>query len=203
MRARVAYISSLGTTAILVAAALLMLAVVGAIVTFKGWPGAANADGVRSVPLPPSFTRASATLVAARPHRRAGLVRSAALAARVGGRRLSTAGLVKQTGPGAGGVAGVVKVTSGPGPSMHGVFPQPAQPIPSFPPPSGRNPVTVQLPQGASGGGSSTILPVELPNPGSVAPVTGQVGTTVEHVTSQVPAPVNVVEHVRDVLPIH
>jgi hypothetical protein len=84
---------------------------------------------------------------------------------------------------------------------MHGVFPQPTHPIPSFPPPSGRNPVTVQLPQGASGGGSSTILPVELPNPGSGA--TGPVGTTVEQVTSQVPSPPSAVEQVRDVLPIH
>jgi hypothetical protein len=201
MRARVAYISSLGTTAILVAAALLMLAVVGAIVAFKGWPGAANADGVRSVPLAPSFTRASATLVVARTHRRAGVVRSGALAAKAGGRRLSTAGLVKQVGPGA--VGGVVKVTSGPGPSMHGVFPQPTHPIPSFPPPSGRNPVTVQLPQGTSGGGSGTVVPVELPNPGSAAPVTGQVGTTVGQVTSQAPSPPGVVEHIRDVLPIH
>jgi hypothetical protein len=200
MRARVAYISSLGTTAILVAAALLMLAVVGAIVAFKGWPGAANADGVRSVPLPPSFTRASATLVAA--HRRAGVVRSGAVAARTGGRKLSTVGLVKQVGPG-GAVAGVVKVTGGPGPSMHGTFPQPTHPIPSFPAPSGRNPVTVQLPQTTSGGGSNTILPVEVPSPTSVAPVTGQVGTTVEQVTSHAPAPSSAVEQVRGVLPIH
>ena len=202
MRARVAYISSLGTTAILVAAALLMLAVVGAIVAFKGWPGAANADGVRSVPLPPSFTRASATLVAARQHRPAGLVRSATVAARLGGGKLSTVGLVKQVGPG-GAVAGVVKVTGGPGPSMHGVFPQPTHPIPSFPAPSGRNPVTVQLPQTTSGGGSNTTVPVQIPNPTGVAPVTGQVGTTVEQVTSHVPAPSSAVEQVRDVLPIH
>jgi hypothetical protein len=66
MRARVAYISSLGTTAILVAAALLMLAVVGAIVAFRGWPGAANAAGVQSVPLTSPLTRASATLVVTR-----------------------------------------------------------------------------------------------------------------------------------------
>src|SRR3954470_6700182 len=52
MRARPAYISSLGTTAILVAAALLMLAVVSAIVAFRGSPGSATGDGgVQSVPL--------------------------------------------------------------------------------------------------------------------------------------------------------
>ena len=51
MRARFAYISSLGTTAILVAAALLMLAVVGALVAFRGWPGSANGAVVQPVPL--------------------------------------------------------------------------------------------------------------------------------------------------------
>jgi hypothetical protein len=199
MRARVAYISSLGTTAILVAAALLMLAVVGAIVTFKGWPGAANADGVRSVPLIPSFTRANATLVVTRAARRASVVRVRPVSATRTTRRLSTAGLVKQVGPGAAG--GVVKVTSGPGPSIHGTVPQGTQPIPSFPPPSGRNPVTVQLPQASSGGGSSSPLPVQLPSPSGVAPVTGEVSTSVGQVTSHVPAPSTVVEHVRNVLP--
>src|SRR5437868_7132004 len=133
MRARVAYISSLGTTAILVAAALLMLAVVGALVAFKGWPGAANADGVQSVPLAPSFTRASAALVVARAHHRSAVVRSGARSAvaRKPAGRLSTAGLVKVVGPR--GVPGVVKVTSGPGPGMHPVFPQPGHPLPSFP----------------------------------------------------------------------
>ena len=62
MRVRVAYISSLGTTAILVAAALLMLAVVGAIVGVPGWPGGANGAGrpvrCRSAQ---SFTRGART----------------------------------------------------------------------------------------------------------------------------------------------
>src|SRR3954463_12019313 len=53
MRARFAYISSLGTTAILVAAALLMLAVVSAIVAFRGWPGQASSGGVQTIPLAP------------------------------------------------------------------------------------------------------------------------------------------------------
>src|SRR2546423_11436655 len=122
MRARVAYISSLGTTAILVAAALLMLAVVGAIVAFRGWPGAANGAGVQSVPLTSPLTRASATLLATRAHRGGGVVRARGAAATKGAGRLSTVGLVKQVGPGP--VPGIVKVTTGgPGPSMHGVFP--------------------------------------------------------------------------------
>src|SRR3954453_9090937 len=160
MRARVAYISSLGTTAILVAAALLMLAVVGAIIAFRGWPGAAKGAGVQSVPLTPPLTRASATLVVARGHHASAVGRARPVAARA--RRLSTAGLVKQVGPGV--VRGVVKVTSGPGPSVAGVLPQPSQPIASFPPPTGRNPVTVPLPASSPGGGSSG-LPVQLPQP--------------------------------------
>jgi hypothetical protein len=203
MRARVAYISSLGTTAILVAAALLMLAVVGAIVAFRGWPGAANGADVQSVPLTSPLTRASATLVATRTsHGGRGVVRAAGVAATKGAARLSTVGLVKQVGPGP--LPGIVKLTTGgPGPSMHGVFPGPSRPIPSFPPPTGRNPVTVQLPPSSPGGGSSTLAPVELPNPAGAAPVTTQVGTSVGQVVTQVPSPPAVVESVRDVLPIH
>jgi hypothetical protein len=202
MRARVAYISSLGTTAILVAAALLMLAVVGAIVAFRGWPGAANADGVQSVPLAPSFTRASASVVSTRVHRAASVVRSTArpVASRRTG-RLSTVGLVKVVGPSV--VPGIVKATSGPGPSVHSVYPSPSRPFtPSFPPPASGNPVAVPLPQASSGGGSGGPLPVSLPG-GGAAPVTGQVGSAVGQVAAAAPAPPAVVETVRDVLPIH
>src|SRR2546423_14397787 len=51
MRARAAYISSLGTTGILVASALLMLGMVSAIVAFNGWPAGAVGAGVESGPL--------------------------------------------------------------------------------------------------------------------------------------------------------
>src|SRR3954464_6935579 len=116
MRARVAYISSLGTTAILVAAALLMLAVVGAIVAFRGWPGAANGADVQSVPLTSPLSRASATLVANRTsHRGRGVVRTASVVATKGAARLSTAGLVKQVGPGP--LPGIVRARpAGPAP---------------------------------------------------------------------------------------
>ena len=204
MRARVAYISSLGTTAILVSAALLMLAVVGAIVTFRGWPGAANADGVQSVPLTPSFTRTGDSLVVTHVHRASAVVRSRArpVAARTNA-RLSTAGLVKVVGPRT--LPGVVKVTGGPGPAIHPVFPQP-QPgsgtLPSFPPPSGRNPpVTVPLPTASSGDGSGP--PLQLPDGGATAPVTHQVDSVVSNVVSQAPSPPPVVDGVRSVLPIH
>src|SRR3954469_22963057 len=100
MRARVAYISSLGTTAILVAAALLMLAVVGALVAFRGWPGSANGAVVQPVSLGPGSGAARTVLTrpaaATKPVVR---VRSfAALAATRA--RVSTAGLVKRPEPG-------------------------------------------------------------------------------------------------------
>src|SRR5947209_16012115 len=200
MRARVAYISSLGTTAILVAAALLMLAVVGAIVAFRGWPGAANAQGVQSVPLSPPLSAASETLVVSRVDRTgAGVGRSAgAVAARTAAGRLSTAGLVKVTGPSV--VAGVVKVTSGPGPAIQPVYLQSGRPVSSFPPPTGRNPVTVPFPSGSSGGGPNG--PVPLPGGAAVAPVTRQVSAIAAPVVAAVPSPPSVVEQVRDALPI-
>jgi hypothetical protein len=40
LRASKAYIASLGTTSVLIASSLLMLAFVSALVTYKGWPGA-------------------------------------------------------------------------------------------------------------------------------------------------------------------
>ena len=201
MRARVAYISSLGTTAILVAAALLMLAVVGAIVAFKGWPGAANGAEVQPVPLTSPLSRASATLVANRASHRAVVRSSRVVATRAAG-RLSTAGLVKQVGPGPA-VGGIVKVTTGgPGPSMRGVFPQPTHPLPSFPAPAGRNPVTVQLPPTSPGGGSTTLVPVQLPTPSVSPPVTAQVGDGVGQVVAHAPSPPAAVESVRSVLPV-
>jgi hypothetical protein len=50
MRARAAVIPTLGTTGILLAASLLMLALVSALVAFRGWPGGTG-DSVASVPV--------------------------------------------------------------------------------------------------------------------------------------------------------
>lgn len=44
MRAGKAYLSSLGTTGVLIASSLLLLAVVGALVAFDSWPGSATAE---------------------------------------------------------------------------------------------------------------------------------------------------------------
>lgn len=51
MRARAAYITSFGTTGILVAAALLMLTLVSALVAFHAWPGSTPGESVAAVPL--------------------------------------------------------------------------------------------------------------------------------------------------------
>jgi hypothetical protein len=59
MRARAAYISSLGTGGILVASALLMLALVSALVAFHAWPGGHAASGTVSIPLNPSSSDAA------------------------------------------------------------------------------------------------------------------------------------------------
>jgi hypothetical protein len=192
MRARVAYISSLGTTAILVAAALLMLAVVGAIVAFRGWPGAANAAGVQSVPLPPSLTQSRTALIITRVKPARAVVRVGAVAAR---RFTSTAGLVKVVGPRA--VSGVVRLPGRSSPSAHGVFPQPGRPLPTFPAPSGRDPVTISLPPASPDSGPGGIVPLQLPDTSAAAPVTNAVSTLVE----RVPPPPRVVHGVRSALP--
>jgi hypothetical protein len=80
MRARAAYISSLGTTGILVSSALLMLAMVSALVAFRAWPGGQAGADVQRIPIEssgattlvsvhrapvPSATRIAASRIAA------------------------------------------------------------------------------------------------------------------------------------------
>lgn len=110
MQARAAYIRSFGTTGILVAAALLMLATVGALVAYDGWPERTVGEPVTSVPVqtlpdaraargvrrtPPAaaklVARAAASAAATTPV--PGLVRVAAAGGASGG--ASTVGLVK------------------------------------------------------------------------------------------------------------
>jgi hypothetical protein len=90
MRARAAYIRSLGTTSILVVAAILMLGVVGALVGFHGWPEGAVGDTVPSVPLKPA---PQPVLSAVRDVREAPNVTRGA---RLLGDRTATVGLVKE-----------------------------------------------------------------------------------------------------------
>src|SRR4051794_33813766 len=169
MRARVAYISSLGTTAILVAAALLMLAVVGALVAFKGWPGSANGAVVQQVPLGPGTGAAETVLV--RPAAATRVVRARPVAQRAAAAkaRVSTAGLVKE--PEADVVPGVVMDPVAPA-EMHPASPEPiaappaAQPAiapPAQPPSTPATPAPV-----GSGGGPLPLVPLPDPSaPGS------------------------------------
>jgi hypothetical protein len=94
MRARAAYISSFGTTGVLVAAALLVLATVSALVAFHAWPGSAPIDSVAPMavgaPHPPAALRSSRAPATA--------ARRAPRPART---RVSTAGLVKVAPPAA------------------------------------------------------------------------------------------------------
>jgi hypothetical protein len=185
MRARVAYISSLGTTAILVAAALLMLVLVGALVAFRGWPGRANGAVVHPVPLGPAATPARAILVrpAASTKR---IVRVGSFSRVAASRaRLSTAGLVKR--PTAPPVSGLVMTPApaapmtpaSPSPPSAGPPPSPAPAAPAIAPPAPQdpgNPAPVGDPNGALSG--VTLLDPGAPPPQSPTSeqVVGMVG---------------------------
>lgn len=203
MRARVAYISSLGTTAILVAAALLMLAVVGAIVAFRGWPGGANGSGVQSVPLAPPSANANAVLVRPVAFTRRVVrlsVRPAALVA-VASRRTagSTAGLVKQPSAGGPPVQGLVMV-SVPTVTMHPASPRSGGSSggPSVPSPVGApgGPGPGQAPVPVSPGGQIALPAVPLPPPPSGSPGSDELSVVVDGLLgSAPPPPVAAVEH--------
>lgn len=176
MRARPAYISSLGTTAILVAAALLMLAVVSAIVAFRGWPGTATGSGgVHSVPLAPGTGAARAALVrrvATAPGvERAKRSANRRPAAAVKSAKLSTAGLVKG-GPSEPRVVPGIVMEPAPGAPMQAepLGPGRVQPVvPASPTPATvpdrRVPQQSDGPLPGGGGGITIPLPTPLPVP--------------------------------------
>src|SRR3954463_9918815 len=160
MRPRVAYISSLGTTAILVAAALLMLVLVGALVAFRGWPGSANGAVIQPLPLGTSATPARAIPVRPAPAAKR-IVRVGSVSRLAASRaRLSTAGLVKR--PTAATVSGLV-MTPAPAAPMTPTSPSPPSggPPPS-PPPTG----PAIAPQGPQDPGN----PAPVGDPGSQLP---------------------------------
>ena len=194
MRARVAYISSLGTTAILVAAALMMLVVVGTIVAFRGWPGSENGTGVQSVPLAPPTAPARVALVRRASYARA-VVRTRPVATVT--RRLSTAGLVKQAGPRV--VPGLVMVPA------HGAPIHPASPQPGSPsgPPGGPVPnasPTSGLPTGGPDYGQvapSGSLPAQVPAPGPPPPPADQLSVVIGQLLAAAPPPPGRVARLR------
>jgi hypothetical protein len=180
MRARVAYISSLGTTAILVAAALLMLAVVSAIVAFRGWPGDANGATVQTVPLAPHQSSQRVAVVRFSPAALSlGRSANARAARRAAAKRLDKAG-----GSGPHGVPGL---------GMQPVTLAPMTPQPSS---------IAHVPQGQTqaaqqnGGGGQPDgpapgdggVPLSLPS-SSAPPAADQVTTTVGGLLGGAPPP--------------
>jgi hypothetical protein len=193
MRARAAYISSLGTGGIIVASALLMLALVSALVAFHAWPGENAPTGTLSVPLSPSAdaTTFRATTPAHVLPARAGRADGSRHASSRRGRAasVSTAGLRKVPAAAAGPdrLAGVFKVEPTPGPPAPPVFssppstgPQTAQPTTQYVAPKPQDDgdhgltrliPTLPLPGGATGPVEQVPLPaVPL---GGVADATG------------------------------
>src|SRR3954447_3965249 len=176
MRARAAYIRSLGTTSILVAAALLMLGVVGALVGFHGWPEGAVGETVPSVPLKPAPER---VLSAVRD------VQKTSTASRIGNAaagRASTAGLVK-----------VVRVTS-PQPIGYPVAVPPGQAVPGSGAPAAQPPTAAQTDPG-----NGKLPPPATPPPAGgagppprpAAPSTDPQGlqTLIDQLTGSAPPP--------------
>jgi hypothetical protein len=200
MRARLAYISSLGTTTILVAAAVLLLGVVGAIVAFDGWPGGETGATVQTVPLArPAAVTAARRVVRAGTARRPVRAKPAASATR---RRASTAGLVKQVETDPRVVPGLVMVPAPVGPI--------ASPPPVHPPAVGTDQVgphspaaqDIAPPNGGPAIPSDPIgtlpvaVPVPLPDPtqtplpgGTQPPAPEQIAAMVGELLGGVPPP--------------
>jgi hypothetical protein len=120
MHARAAYIRSIGTTGILVAAALLMLATVSALVAYHGWPGSAGGESVTAVPVQTP-----------REFRVVRSVTKAEAATKVAGRidavRPTTAGLVRDVTAGGPSTVGLVKLP----PPAAAPAPAPPTPVPA------------------------------------------------------------------------
>jgi hypothetical protein len=180
MRARAAYISSLGTGGILVASALLMLAMVSALVAFHAWPAGHTAGGsVSAVPLTPSAAtpavHEAAPVTRARPavaHRtRAHLHRAAAV---------STAGLTKVP-------AGAHQIVSR---RATGVFKLPSTtgpatpPVP-YPPPSTGSQHHRSPPNHTCGCAPPPKPPLHIPE----VPLPGDVNGTTTGVVGSIPPP--------------
>jgi hypothetical protein len=187
MRARFAYISSLGTTAILVAAALLMLVLVGAIVGFRGWPGGAGDSPVHSVPLAPSAPSDRVALVR-RPATTHTVVRASRPVRAVVRRPVATtAGLVKSGAAGPRVVPGLVMqpvaaspMAPQPSSPAGGQVQQPAvsEAAPERQAPE-EQPATSPLPGGGGAGIPLPPPPVPLPDPVTTGPSTEQVTSMV------------------------
>jgi hypothetical protein len=165
MRARAAVIPSLGTTGILLAAALLMLALVSALVAFRAWPGGTG-ETVPSVPV----TQEAGSRVDLKQVRTAtaprAVKRAAPVAARAAAPRATTAGLVKTTVVDAS-PTDVVKVPPGVRMTLPPAQTPTARPV--------APPIETPQPPAPDAGGDPSLLPQEVVPPAGP----GDVGNTV------------------------
>jgi hypothetical protein len=171
VRATKAYIASLGTTGVLLAASILMLAVVSAVVAFDGWPNGQVSTRVATLTLSDQVTPIRVTAAAPR---RAG-ANTAAARARAALRAAATGHV---TAPGVVGVQHVAgqRVAGGHTPApQRGPLPPSVPPLPPLPqlnptdPASTRNVVADQVQ--AAGDSLGTGV-------GGVAPPVGQLLTS-------------------------
>jgi hypothetical protein len=172
MRARAAVIPSLGTTGILLAAALLMLALVSALVAFRAWPGGTG-ESVPSVPV----TQEAGSRVDLKQVRTATAPRevtrvAAPVRERAAAPRFSTAGLVKTTVVDAS-PTDVVKVPPGVRMTLPPAQSPTARPV--APP--------VEAPQPPVAGDDPALLPAPAVPPAGP----GEVGNTVTNLVQPSP----------------
>jgi hypothetical protein len=144
-------LSAFGTTGVLLAASLTMLAMVSALVTFNAWPTRGGAAAANSVSI--QHTPAARVVRAVRPSSAS----IAAAAARRAAAAASGSGLSGGSGGGAGGPGG-----AGGGPGGSGGPGGPGQ-VPSGPSP--------QVPHSPPGEGDPVVVP-SRPGPGPSSPAT-------------------------------
>jgi hypothetical protein len=165
MSARKAYISSLGTTGLLIAAALAMLIVVGALVAFDRWPSQAVAEA-ESVPVTRDGVNASHQSGESRAFARTGpSVRSTAISEK------RSAAVLRR----AAARAGKVDATAAPGPTAPAIH----EPIVSDLPAPDSDPSTPAPQQQAP-----APAPAQAPKPPEATPpviTPGSLAPTAEH----------------------
>ena len=202
MRARAAYISSFGTSGILVASALLVLAMVSTLVAFRGWPdGLPSGDRVTSVPLTPSAgpapgLREPRPAITPDPRAVAGVRAVAARTAAASGAG-SIAGLSKDSAVAGGGVGGVVKVPAvaepepvvpipPPSTGQQSAAPQPAAPTRDEPPKRELIPELPAVPVPEAPEGTTDEIVSTLPD--GTGTVVEQVGSVQQELAEQTAA---------------
>jgi hypothetical protein len=169
MRATKAYLAGLGTTGILIACFLLLLAVGSALIAFQGWPGVAAGDGLERVVVKNQAERAAA---------RSGREATARWGEHAGDRRTVRAAERPARGVRRGSLRRAQQSQAdGPAPATgdrSGAGPAPSQPA------AGAGDVH----KSAAGGGTRTQPPVAAPDVGNtVEQASGGLGETVQGTT--------------------